>query len=184
MVEEPTAPQPATDPSDGPEIRCMVRSFEQFYLNEFRGVVALTYALTGSRVAAEDIAQEAFLAAHRQWERISGYEHQGAWVRRVAANLAVSSIRRSRSEARALLRLQRQPAPALDPLPDDSADFWRAVRRLPKRQAQVVALHYLEDLSVRQIATVLNCAEGTVKVLLHRGRRTLAHRLNLLVEEP
>jgi DNA-directed RNA polymerase specialized sigma24 family protein len=48
----------------------------------------------------------------------------------------------------------------------------------------VVALHYLEDLSVRQIAMVLNCAEGTVKVLLHRGRRTLAHRLNLLVEEP
>jgi DNA-directed RNA polymerase specialized sigma24 family protein len=50
--------------------------------------VELVYALSGSRMGAEDIAQEAFLRAYRDWDRVGSYEHQAAWVRRVAANLA------------------------------------------------------------------------------------------------
>jgi RNA polymerase sigma-70 factor (ECF subfamily) len=64
----------------------------------------------------------------------------------------------------------------LDP-PDD--EFWSAVRGLPARQAQAVALHYLEDRSVADIAAVLGCAEATVKVHLHRGRLALARTLGL-----
>jgi RNA polymerase sigma-70 factor (ECF subfamily) len=48
------------------------------------------------------------------------------------------------------------------------------VRRLPKRQAQAVALHYLEDRSVEDIAAILECSTGTVKQHLHRARRRLA----------
>jgi RNA polymerase sigma-70 factor, ECF subfamily len=59
------------------------------------------------------------------------------------------------------------------------------VRALPHRQAQAVALHYLEDLSIRQTAVVLNCAEGTVRAHLARARQTLARRLHLDAgEEP
>jgi RNA polymerase sigma factor (sigma-70 family) len=53
------------------------------------------------------------------------------------------------------------------------------VRTLPHRQAQAVALYYLEDLSVQQIAVVLDCAEGTVKAHLAKARHTLAKRLQL-----
>jgi RNA polymerase sigma-70 factor (ECF subfamily) len=45
-----------------------------------------------------------------------------------------------------------------------------------------VALHYLEDLSVADIARVLGCAEGTVKAQLHNGREALARRLPLIEE--
>jgi Sigma-70 region 2 len=55
--------------------------FEAFYLREYHAVVRLAYALSGSRLAAEDIAQEAFLRAFRDWERI---RHPSAWVRKVA----------------------------------------------------------------------------------------------------
>src|SRR5512132_3849516 len=79
--------------------------FEEVYLREFTGVFALAYALSGSRWAAEDIAQDAFVVAHRQWDRVGGYDDPGAWVRRVAANLAVSAVRRRLAEARALVRL-------------------------------------------------------------------------------
>ena len=65
---------------------------------------------------------------------------------------------------------RRLPAP----LPEDAEAFWRAVRRLPTRQAQAIALHYLEDRSVKDIAIILECAEATVKVHLHRGRQALA----------
>jgi DNA-directed RNA polymerase specialized sigma24 family protein len=77
------------------------RRFEDVYLREFASVFGLAYALTGSRWAAEDIAQDAFVVAHRQWGRVGGYDDPGAWVRRVAANLAVSGVGRRLAEARA-----------------------------------------------------------------------------------
>jgi RNA polymerase sigma factor (sigma-70 family) len=146
-------------------------------------VVDLASALSGSRTSAEDIAQEAFLRAYRDWERVGSHAHQAAWVRRVAANLATSGLRRRLVEARALARLAGRREPALDVLPASDAEFWRAVRALPSRQAQAVALYYLEDLSIQQTARVLDCAEGTVRGHLARARRTLAHRLRLDAEE-
>lgn len=61
--------------------------------------------------------------------------------------------------------------------PDDEA-FWELVRALPRRQAQSVALHYLFDLSVADVAATLGIAEGSVKVHLSRARQTLAARLS------
>jgi RNA polymerase sigma-70 factor (ECF subfamily) len=154
-------------------------AFEHFYLEEYPRVVKLVYALSGSRAAAEDIAQEAFLRAYQNWERVGSYEHQAAWVRRVATNLATSGLRRRLLEARALARLAGRRQPVLDPLPADHADFGRALRTPPRRQAQAVALFYVEDLSVQQIAVVLDCAEGTVKAHLAKARHSLAKRLQL-----
>jgi RNA polymerase sigma-70 factor, ECF subfamily len=157
-------------------------SYERFFLREYRGVVELAYALSGNRAGAEDIAQEAFLRAHRDWQRVGRYQYPGAWVRRVAANLATSAVRRRLIEARALARVWARQEPALAELPASEADFWRAVRSLPRRQAQAVALHHLEDLPVAEIAQVLGCAEGTVKAHLHHGREALGRRLALFEE--
>jgi RNA polymerase sigma-70 factor (ECF subfamily) len=158
--------------------------FEYFYLQEYPRVVALVYALSGSRMGAEDIAQEAFLRAYRDWDRIGSYEHQAAWVRRVAANLATSGLRRRLVEVHALTRLAGRREPAVDPMPAENAEFWAAVRALPRRQAQAVALYYFEDLSIQQTATVLGCTEGTVKAHLAKARRALARRLQGSNDEP
>jgi RNA polymerase sigma factor (sigma-70 family) len=166
-------------PDGAPRVVRLPGRFEHFYLEEYPGVVKLVYALSGSRVAAEDIAQEAFLRAYRDWDRVGSYAHQAAWVRRVAANLATSGLRRRLVEARALARLAGRREPALDPLAADQADFGRALRALPRRQAQAVALFYVEDLSIQQIAVVLDCAEGTVKAHLAKARHSLAKRLQL-----
>jgi len=48
----------------------VVEPFERFYGREFRSVVGLAYALSGSRAASEDLAQEAFIAAHRNWDKV------------------------------------------------------------------------------------------------------------------
>jgi RNA polymerase sigma-70 factor (ECF subfamily) len=53
-------------------------------------------------------------------------------------------------------------------------DIERALRRLPGNQARALRLFYLDDLSIREIAWRLGCAEGTVRIWLHRGRRHLA----------
>ncbi|MEM9519717.1 MAG: sigma-70 family RNA polymerase sigma factor [Actinomycetota bacterium] len=151
--------------------------FDDWYHQEYRRVVALVYTLSGSRTAAEEIAQDAFLEAHRSWGTISNYADPGGWVRKVAMNKARSSRRRRAAEVRAytkhLGRERRLPAE----LPEPSHEFWSAVRNLPAKQAQVIALHYLEDRPVDDIADILDLSPGTVKTHLHRGRRNLAETL-------
>lgn len=154
-----------------------MEAFEEFYAREFAAVVGLAYALSGSRNGAEDLAQEAFLAAHRSWSRVATYDDPAGWVRRVVTNLSVSAFRRSLAEAKALARAAVGSVWVLPPLSEDDAEFWGAVRRLPRRQRQVIALHYMEDMPVAKIARVLGTAEGTVKKHLHDGRVSLARRL-------
>jgi RNA polymerase sigma-70 factor (sigma-E family) len=153
-------------------------TFEQIYRVEYRPLVLLAFSLTGNRAVAEDLVQEALLRLHKRWSRVVTYDRPGAWLRRVVLHLACSRARRVAAEARALTRLgrERPPQPAL---PDDVSEFWAAVRRLPRRQAQVLALYYGEDRSVADVAGILGCAEGTVRAHLHQGRQALAARLGV-----
>jgi len=149
-----------------------VEAFESFYHREFPRVAALARVLTGP-VGAEDHAQEAMLVAFRRWREVGQMTDPAMWVRRVCVNIATSQLRRRAAEGRALLRLRgHRSEPAL-PEPIDE-DFWVVVRRLPRRQAQVVALHYLFDLSVADVAGTLQMSEGTAKTHLSRARASLA----------
>ena len=151
--------------------------FDGFYQREWRPIVAFGWSLVGTREAAEELAQDAFLDAFRRWDEIGRYDRPGAWLRRAVANRATSLRRRQGTEHAGLGRLGRErPSDARGT--DDDA-FWAAVRTLPERQAACVALHYLEDRPVRAITEVLECSPSTVKVHLHRGRRTIAERLGL-----
>jgi RNA polymerase sigma-70 factor (ECF subfamily) len=152
-------------------------TFEQFYASEYRSLTTLARVLSGSSLHAEDIAQEAMLAAYRKWDTVRTLDIPGAWVRRACANLATSRIRRRTAEARAVLRLrQLRPDESEPPLPDPV--FWAEVRRLPRRQAQCIALFYLYQCSVHETAVTLGCSAGTVKTHLSRARATLAQRLS------
>jgi RNA polymerase sigma-70 factor (ECF subfamily) len=151
-------------------------SFDELYRRDFARLVSLAHGLSGSRAAAEELVQEAFLAAHRRWDRIGAYDDPSAWLRRVVVNRSVSAVRRRVAEGMALTRLGgRRELP--DALPEHDEEVWRAVRRLPPRQAKVVALYYVDDRSVAEIATILDCAEGTVKAHLHQARQSLARTL-------
>lgn len=156
--------------------------FDQFYSDHWEAVAALAYALTGSRIVSEDLAQEAFLAAFRRWETIGGYDNPGAWVRRVVANRSVSVFRRRTAEAKAILRLTagHEPLPELSP---EATDVLSAVRRLPRRQAQVVVLHYLQDLPLTEVAEVLDRSVETIRTHLRRARKTLTVYLEIPEEE-
>lgn len=155
-------------------------SFDSFYFSEYPGTVRVVYALCGSWSIAEEIAQESFIRAYRRWEEVGEMGVPGAWVRRVAGNLATSRFRRAQAEARALTRLlmRRERYAEPGPLPAVDETFWRLVRALPVRQAQAVALHYGDDLSVRDVAKVMGVAEGTVKAHLHAARGRLARHLD------
>jgi RNA polymerase sigma-70 factor (sigma-E family) len=152
--------------------------FDAFFKREYRALVGLAFVLSGSRTAAEDIAQDALFAAHRRWSKVADLDQPGAWVRRVVANLSVSWLRRRAREVRAMTRVGHRRESAIEMLEPADETFWAAVRALPKRQAQCIALSYLEDWSVAEIATTLQIAPSTVRVHLHQGRMELARRLD------
>lgn len=154
--------------------------FPDFYRAEMPGLVALARGLCGSAVA-DDIAQEAMLAAYRRWEEVQRFEEPHAWVRRTCANLAISAFRRRMVEVRGLARVASRPeVPAIDEV---SQEFWVAVRSLPRRQAQCAALRFIYQLSGDEIARTLGITEGSVKVHLARARHALATALGIDKED-
>jgi RNA polymerase sigma-70 factor (sigma-E family) len=156
--------------------------FLTFYKREYRGLVALASSLIGDRSMAEDLAQDALLVAYRRWDEIAALDSPLAWVRRVVAHKSVSLIRRRLAELRALTRIGSLADRRTDE-PDGDADFWTLVRSLPRRQAQVVALHYVADMSVLEIAKTLGCKEGSVKASLFKARQHLLKKLSVSSEE-
>lgn len=157
-------------------------SFEEMYRRELPAIIAVMVAMTGSRETGADLAHEAMTRALGSWSKVSGFERPGAWVRRVAINLALDDRRRQRRERDGVARLRPHRA-APPPSEPTSADFWVAVRALPDRQRAAVCLYYLEDMAVADVAVVLDVTAGTVKAALFQARRTLADRLGLPMEE-
>lgn len=153
--------------------------FDVFFRREQRGLVALGYVLTGSKAAAEDLAQDAMIAASRQWGRVGRLENPTAWVRRAVANRSMSLIRRRINDSKVVARLavRQQPSLVNDDLPSESAHIWALVRRLPRRQAQVVTLSALHRLSLAEIGEVLELSKETVQTHLRRARETLSAQL-------
>lgn len=154
----------------------MKETFDSYYRRDYRSVVGLAYVLTGDQWAAEDLAQEAMVAAHRRWGAISGYDRPEAWVRRVMVNRSRSQFRKFRTEAKTLVKLRNERQEVLVPS-EPNAELWEAVRALPTRQAQVTALYYWDGMSFAEIAEVLGVGADTARTHLMRARSRLAELL-------
>lgn len=152
------------------------RDFAEFYAAAFHPLATQLYLHTGSTAEAQDVVQEAMCRAYDRWSVVAEHDDPVAWVRRVAWNLATSRWRRMRRGIELLTRdrlVESTPGPG----PDRIA-VAVALTTLPARQRQAVILHYLEDLSIAEIAVVTGAAEGTVKSWLHRARNALAAQLS------
>jgi len=152
--------------------------FSEFYRHEYGAVVGFAFVLIGDQWKAEDLAQDAFAAAHRDWDRISRYDSPEAFVRRAVANRSVSFFRSQGAERRAHRRMHA-PADVEPVLSEESEQVWAAVRSLPRRQAQTVALVHLYGLTLTEVGEVLGISVGTVKTHWRRARKRLARKLSV-----
>ena len=155
-------------------------SVEEIYETSYRRLVAQAYAVTGDRVEAEDAVQEAFARAVAAGGRFRRVDNPEAWLRTVAMNV----LRRRGRRARMFRSLgPRIATPAEVPgISEDHVAVVDALRTLPYPQREVVALFYLGDLSVQEVADTLDVPVGTVKSRLGRGRTALAEHLGPIVE--
>ena len=142
------------------------------YDASYRRLVGQLYAVCGDLVEAEDAVAEAFTRAVAQGRRFEKVDNHEAWLRTVAVNVARSRHRRRVVGER--LR-SHAPEPHHPPdLADDRLALVAALRRRSAGQRECLALHYLADLPLHEVARTLDVPVGTVKARLSRGRTALA----------
>jgi RNA polymerase sigma factor (sigma-70 family) len=149
-----------------------VAGFNEFYRDRYRAAVRLALVLCGSVPAAEDLVQDAMADAHRKWDQLAGYDNAAAWLRRAIVNRAISRRRRMTVSARGLLRISAQTSTSVE-LADTDWELWALVRRLPQRQAQLIALVYVDGLTIAVAAATLGISTPTAKTHLARAKQRL-----------
>jgi RNA polymerase sigma-70 factor (ECF subfamily) len=142
--------------------------FDDFYREHRDGLTRLCYLATLDVEAAADACQEAMLRAFFRWDTLVE-QAPLAWVRTVGLNLCRSRWRRAQRELHLLPRLF-MVAPVAEPR---DVDLLLALRRLPLRQREAVALRYWADLSIEECADVMGVSIGSVNQHLARARASL-----------
>jgi RNA polymerase sigma-70 factor (ECF subfamily) len=153
-----------------------------------RGLVFRTaLAITGEAEAADDLLQEVFLRLHRFASHIDSKRPLEPWLYRMTTNLSYTWVKRHNRLLRPLEEVaewisgNRRDTPAVR---SEINETWRqvlqALSSLPLSHRGVVVLYYINDLSIQEIAEILDIPVGTVKSRLHYSRQALRKSLDLL----
>jgi RNA polymerase sigma-70 factor (sigma-E family) len=166
-VTSRAAPAPALD-------------FHSIYTSQWRPMVRLAVLLVDDVQTAEDVVQDAFVALHRRSADLRNPDAAIAYIRASVVNLSRSVIRR-RQVVRKHLRVA-EPQHVDGPdfhvlLSDEHRQVLAAVRRLPRRQREVLILRFWSGLSEAEIAQTLGISAGSVKSSASRGMATLQKSL-------
>jgi len=145
-----------------------------FCRREYPRLVGALSLYCGDAYVAEELAQEAIVRVVSDWGKVRRLAAPGAWAHRVAINLANSHFRRRLAERRAKQRLYARAALAVhQPDTSTAVAVRQTVASLPQRQRAVIVLRFFADLSVREVADVLGCPDGTVKSLTSKALASL-----------
>ena len=161
-------------PGSGRDERAWVRGaqagsasdLEALFRAHWPGAYRAAYLVTQDAAVAEDIAQEAFLAAVRALDRFDRRRPFGAWLHRIVVNRAIDWTRARK--LRGELELVEAPAPAA-PDHGDAGRLAAAIADLPEEQRAVIVLRHLLDYTPGEIASLLELPRGTVNSRLRRG---------------
>ncbi len=159
---------------------------EVLYAAHYRRLVRLSMLLVRDPETAEEVVQDAFVAMHGRWRSLRDPDKALAYLRQVVVNKSRSVIRRRVVAARHVPEV----APDRPGADTETVDRERrrqvldAMRALPTRQREVVALRYYLDLSESQIAETLGISNGAVKSHASRAAAALRTSLGVLMEDP
>ncbi len=157
----------------------------QLYDRYQRMVYRTALVIVGDPDAAADLSQDVFLRLHRFASHIDAQLPLEPWLYRMTVNLSYTWLKRSRRWFQPLEDLAdwlsgswHSPHDVVE-MHDDWDQVQRAVSRLPFQQRVVIVLYYLNDLTLQDIAHILDVPVGTVKSRLHYGRQALKGHLGL-----
>jgi RNA polymerase sigma-70 factor, ECF subfamily len=168
--------------------RALDREFEERVADSSTLAFRVALAVLRRREDAEDVAQEAFLRAHRAFASLRDRDRFRAWLVRTAFRLALDHQRdRARRQRRELVVAFDTEAPRSveeDVARREVADtVARAVEALPTKLRMAIVLAAIQGHDVAEVARLLEIPEGTVKSRLHLARKALAESLRCLVRD-
>lgn len=134
-------------------------------------VYRIAYRYMSNPDDAEDVFSETFLTYFKKERTFESEEHRKAWLIKVTINCAKTMLAGRTYNEEIDDRLM--DASVEDTPRDEILDLRRAIEKLPPSYKEVITLFYLQDLTVRQIAQILDKSESAVKVALHRAREKL-----------
>ena len=154
---------------------------ERLYREHADRIYGLCLRMSGDRMRATELAQDVFVRAWEQLDRLRPDSDAGAWLWRLATNTVLNAFR---SERRRHARVAPVAEPALlerandgTPLPVRRLSLDAAMARLPERAREVFVLHDVEGFAGPEIAELLGVAEGTVRAHLHKARTLMREAL-------
>jgi RNA polymerase sigma-70 factor (ECF subfamily) len=155
------------------------QDFERMVESHQHRIFGFALGLSGNASDAEEIAQDAFVRAHRALEAYDVERVRelkvSAWLHQIALNVFRNRVRRKLRETVPLEAISEPRANGL--LPEDLHDLRQAVRRLPSRYREAVVLRHVQGFNYKEIAGVLGVPEGTAKSDVHRGLALLKEEL-------
>jgi RNA polymerase sigma-70 factor (sigma-E family) len=152
---------------------------QHLFATEYTALVRLAALLVDERASAEDIVQEAFVRLHRRAPYVRDVDAAPAYLRSIVLNLARSQLRHRLVVARYRPIADATPTDPADHavLRDDQQAVIDAIRSLPRRQRECIALRYYSGLSEAEIADALGISGGSVKSHTSRAMAALAEKL-------
>lgn len=176
-----------TTVTDRPPAWTANEALELLYAAHWRRLVRLSVLLVRDQGVAEEVVQDAFVAVHDRWARLRDPESALAYLRQAVVNRSRSALRhRAVVDRDAARRTPPENQPGADQAAlatDRRAAVLDALRALPQRQREVIALRYYLDLSEAEIAETLGISRGAVKSHASRGVAALRALLGPLLEE-
>jgi RNA polymerase sigma factor (sigma-70 family) len=153
------------------------------FRRHYAALLRLGVVMLGSREAAEDAVQDAFVALHRHQSTLRDPEAAEAYLRSAVLNRCRSWVRRQvtqRAPRPLMLVREHQESPEDTTVFREEAGSLAAVMRtLARRQREVLACRYVLELSVAETARLLQISEGSVKAHTHRGLQTMQQRIEV-----
>jgi RNA polymerase sigma-70 factor (ECF subfamily) len=162
--------------ADGPD----TRAFDLFFAEHEQPLYGFLRRMVSSDEVALELAQESFFRAWQHFDEVSAYDRPGAWLFRIATNLAISHLRRRWPAPFADLASERDDDTLAEERFADPSDFasdsaerdaiGRVLRQLPERQRAALLLRAVHGLSCDEIAQALGLSSVAARKLLSRGR--------------
>jgi RNA polymerase sigma-70 factor, ECF subfamily len=157
-------------------------AFEELVRVMERPLLYFARTLVGDDETALDVLQAVWLSAFKGIRRLENPRALRPWLYRVTHGKAVDRVRGDISRAEAERRRAEENGEVLDedePAFDgeDARALHSAIARLDRAHREVIVLHFLEDLSVAEVAEVVGCPPGTVKSRIYHAKRALKEAL-------
>lgn len=164
--------------------RTFQTEFGQFWRQTCGKVRAYMFCASNSASDADDLAQECYLRAFRNWDRFDGRGSRQAWLFAIARNTQTDWFRKRGRDARVLERgAADRTSEASPPDLDNAEALWQAVGRLTAEHREIVHLRFAADLSYDEIARTLNVPVGTVRSRLHRALKAIREQMEEVQNE-